>query len=300
MSRKNKNQETYVPIVPDIVDETMKGGAEHQEETTTQGKKSKDCEKNTGNSRVRIVGIILLVCVIVVLVILLIYQVYKYCTTEAPVPVDPKRHSVKETKTPQNNNNQHEIKPKQENILPQEVRDLDNDILGQFIKKGNNSETQRESIDLKNKNSARVVEHSAMVGNSVDYENEKDIEYTEELKRLEELTERSINSSNNPVIGEESETLREDMKKTLLEDMEKDKSSTMTLDAITEENKNNILNMLEESDTGIYAVSDDDDTASTVSDNGGCDFELTKGKNKGHTCGRRRVNGIRCSRHVNK
>jgi hypothetical protein len=292
------NKEDFKPVLPNITDNSMMEldadieMVKHKNESSvpkTSNKKIPKCEggdnppstqEPISNGKKVIIGI--LIFVIVVLVLLLIYQIYKYYTMDELLSTangvcSPYTASTDYPKDKLTVYNDTDKTPHVERI-PKHVRDLDNDVLSQYIKKsGNSTETHN----------ARHIEHKSMKGDTGD-----DTCENSEMSRISKIIDETRESQNTEIHSNDTDDIpsREDVLQQLQKDMDDDESQSATLQSIEEEHGDNIIN--------DFLM--DDDTASIKSEDGGCQFEITKGKNKGQICGRKRVNGINCSRHIRK
>lgn len=291
-------QAEFQPVLPNITDDSMKevdkdvamvGG-----KSSTNGESVNDTEKqdsskvnNSSMGRKIIIGV--LIVVIIVLLILLIYQIYKYYNTEVdikpmrddtsiPPPQPPPQPMKKETRPAQG--------------IPEDVRNLDNSILSQYIKKGDNSTQQRvDNVDSKDKNSARHVGYKSMMADIEDNSSSETIDMGHISKIIDKTRESTSSVS---IVEDLEEPSREDILQQMQKDMKKDKKYSETLESIEEEYGGNVINdFLNETETG----DDSDETSSVGSDGEGCQFVLTKGKRRGQQCGRKRINETRCKRH---
>lgn len=298
-------QTEFHPVLPNITDDTMKGidrDVEVERLKKMKTAKNKASEANDGppvtdpnvddsQSWGRRIMIGVLVVIIIVLIILLIYQIYKYYTVDE-IPHVPNENQTKKTpkyptpsqtkKTPKDPTNAQEST----GDIPDHVRNLDNNVLSQFVKKGDNATLQRKNIDSKEQNSMRRVNHRAMTRNTDENKTRSESPDAVDNREMQRISQIIDSTQNNDLSGEIP--TREEITAMMQKDMETNKNNDLSLETIEEENKN-ILNIF-----------DDDDTTSVKSDDGGCHFELTKGKNRGQTCGRKRISDTRCDRHKYK
>jgi hypothetical protein len=134
--------------------------------------------------------------------------------------------------------------------------------------------------------SARDIHHETIRGNIVTPDDTTNENMINDIIDSRDTSETS---------GIDDIDSREDMLHGMKKDMVADK-----------EHADNIFTIMEDQarynndDFNIEVVDSDDDAGSVSSDNGGCQFILTKGKNQGVACGRKRVDDTRCSRHANK
>ena len=322
----------FQPVLPDITDDSMKEVDVDVEminrKDVLRGKKKSgsegkanvnpidtdsvknDHKKNSmgtpegksNNSLGRKIVIGILIVVIVVLVILLIYQIHKYYTTNDIPSTSGDRSEI--SIPPKNDNKIHpapskrpglylegtDVKPSSQSsgCIPQSVRDLDNDVLSQYIKKGGNADNQRQKIDVKEQMRARNVEHNSMIHDT----QKEELNTNDDMARISKIIDEAREAEETYMDNEDIPT-REDMIQQIQKDMYRDQQRTVTLESIEEDNDNIINNFLQEGN-------DEDDNTSVKSEDGGCQFALTKGKNTGQICGRKRLTETRCHRHKNK
>lgn len=326
-------QPDFHPVLPNITDDSMrevdadieivrrkndaskgrtKGskGSEAKNEPSTGSTKDpnvpsgdtiKPPESSTG--RKIIVGI--LIVVIIVLLLLLIYQIYKYYNAdEVPLlPIgesDPNSGNGPPGQSSQNSNGTSEapgsyvredgviVIPHSTGGIPQHVRDLDNDILSQYVKKGANAGHQRQTfVDSKENSSARNVGHKTMINDT-----RTNNDQTGEMVRISRIIDETRKSNTETYTDGADIPSREDILSQLQKDMVIDQQQSATLNSIEEEYGDDIIN--------DFLSEGEDDTSSIKSEDGGCQFVLTKGKNSGQPCGRKRSTETRCSRHIGK
>jgi hypothetical protein len=172
--------------------------------------------------------------------------------------------------------------------IPQHVRNLDNDILSQYVKKGGNASDQRQTfVDSKENSSSRNVEHKTMI-NDTKASNAP----AGEMARISRIIDETRESNTESYTSGADIPSREDILSQMQKDMAIDQQQSATLESIEEEHGDNIINN--------FLLESDDDTSSIKSEDGGCQFVLTKGKNSGQMCGRKRSTETRCSRHIGK
>ena len=318
-------QADFKPVLPNITDDSMrevdvdmemvrrqnesrKGMAkELPEEKNTSETESKNegvnVEQKSSFGRKIVIGI--LIVVIIVLLILLIYQIYKYYTVEEIPIVPPDINSGKHPSPPNKSGDMKLIPssdkqsadsfvrndgvmviPQSTGGIPQSVRNLDNDFLSQYIKKEGNNNTKRKEIDSKEQTRARNVGHMSMIQ---DIQTEEHTD-SNEMVMISQIIDETRDAKETYTNTEDIPS-REDILQQLQRDMAKDKRQTATLESIEEEHGNDIISNF---------LSDDEDNNSVKSEDGGCQFVLTKGKNTGQTCGRKRSTETRCNRHQNK
>jgi hypothetical protein len=274
-------------------------------------------ESSTG--RKIIVGI--LIVVIIVLLLLLIYQIYKYYNMdEVPLlPIGEKGLSISSPHAPGGSDSPKDssqgpntmalsgpvgtqkqppgscvredgviVIPQSTGGIPQHVKNLDNDILSQYIKKGENASGQRQMfIDSKENASARNIGHKTMINDAM-----ANNEPVGEMARISRIIDETRESNTETYTSEVDIPSREDILSQMQKDMVNDQQHLATLESIEEEHGNNIIN--------DFLLEGDDDTGSIKSEDGGCQFVITKGKNSGQSCGRQRSTATRCSRHRGK
>jgi hypothetical protein len=274
------------------------------------GDTTKPPESSTG--RKIIVGI--LIVVIIVLLLLLIYQIYKYYNIDE-VPLLPSggngpqpRSQITNDTSPHPNTKPPPVPsgaqkqppggyvredgvmviPQSTGGIPQHVRNLDNDILSQYVKKGGNASDQRQTfVDSKENSSSRNVEHKTMI-NDTKASNAP----AGEMARISRIIDETRESNTESYTSGADIPSREDILSQMQKDMAIDQQQSATLESIEEEHGDNIINN--------FLLESDDDTSSIKSEDGGCQFVLTKGKNSGQMCGRKRSTETRCSRHIGK
>lgn len=320
-----KRRDEFHPVMPNIIDDSMrevdkdvecvklkndKERFKTEEEPPSINADPDDPNPHTEfeSSWGRRVMIGILIVIIVILVILLIYQIYKYYTAdEIPLignktPDPTKPPGIIHQQAPDNSQRPsppdpcaQELKAGGEPIgsIPEHVRNLDDNVLNQFIKKNDNSTEQRTVADVKDQNSVRRVYHKSMLDSipANTLERKPDSVDRREMERISQI----IDSTQNNDLSNEIPS-REEITALMQKDMNDDKRQSATLESIEEENHDHVLNMFDNDDDD----EDEDEVASVKSDDGGCQFELTKGKNRGQLCGRKRVNNTRCARHRNK
>lgn len=264
------------------------------------GDKTKNSESSTG--RKIIIGI--LIVVIIVLLLLLIYQIYKYYNEVPSLPRmepdtdgvngPPKSHPQNPNPTIEPKGTQHVredgviVIPQSTGGIPQHVKDLDNDILSQYANKGENAGEQRQTfIDSKENHSARNVGHKTMINDT-----RSNTGQAEEMDRISRIIDETRESDTETYTKGEDIPSREDILSQMQKDMVIDQQQSEKLERIEEENGDSIINNF------LYEC--EDDTNSVKSEDGGCQFILTKGKNNGQCCGRKRSTDTRCPRHKGK
>jgi hypothetical protein len=263
-----------------------------------------------------VVGI--LIVVIIVLLLLLIYQIYKYYNIDEVTlmpreKLDPNCGKVNSIPHPQNPG-QHPntgtlsepsgtqkqlpgeyvrddgvlVIPQSTSGIPQHVRDLDNDILSQYVKKGENASDQRQTfVDSKENYNARNIGHKTMTDDT-----KTNNEPVGEMARISRIIDETRESNTETYINGVDIPSREDILSQMQKDMAIDQQHSATLEIIEEEHGNNIINDL--------LLEGNDDTSSIKSEDGNCQFVLTKGKNSGQSCGRQLSTETMCSRHMYK
>jgi hypothetical protein len=285
-------QQDFKPVLPNITDDSMremdideatiKRRAANRGVKGTSPQPPDESEEPVDMTTAKKIMIGILIVVIVILLILLIYQLYKYYNS----PTMPCKDKVKPApKTPD------PPKPGVEKVsggeIPQRVKDLDSDVLSQYVKKGDNASHQRENQDVRDKNSTRSVQHKNMIYSTGNIRDLQD-------NRIEKIIEEA---SVTEIIDDDDVPSREDMIREIQTDMDKD--------AVDK----SMMRNMEPEDNVIDDFLADDETESTGSDStekdesvaSGCNFELTTGKNKGHICGRNvSKNNSKCSRHLSK
>lgn len=300
------NQSEFQPVLPNITDDTMKGIDNDVENVRQQNEQNNGVPSGTpvesvgvnpsaGSSKSygkKIITVVLIV-IIIILVILLIYQIYKYYTTNDSPSM------CKATKPPEKTYKPPEIQPKKnveepykrpppaaadiKNKIPDHVRNLDNSVLYQYIKKDENNTSYKNSLELKERKDPKSVAYNSMIEDTkVRFDKS-----ASDVNRIEEVEDDEFPDDSNIPSHEE-------MVKDIHNDMVNDNKYKASLQSIEKENSNNIINDFLSEDV------DDDDSGSIKSENGGCSFALTKGKNRGQICGRKRVNATMCMRHKNK
>jgi hypothetical protein len=306
--------EDFHPVLPNITDDSMKDVDDEIPQQSKGDKNTKpgnnggyDKKKGGGmdghNSTGKKIIIGILVVIIIILIILLIYQIYIYYNG-AEAPIQPYTNtpggvsSVKHPpKPPDEQNTVSKSHNKPDSVLsttnnkvgdlPQHVRDLDNDVLTRYIKKGGVSQKKRLQ-PYKEHSSAKHVEHNSMKGNTVEVFKHQSPD-TDHIGKIIDITEESLVES--PYIDDIPS--REDDLVEMRKDMMENDSCMTKLHSIGEETEHDIIEDFMHDDY-------DDDIASIKSEGGGCTFELTKGKNRGQQCGRKRIDDSKCSRHKHK
>lgn len=325
--RGNKPSDFH-PVVPNITDESMRerdpdvekvkqwneqqklkkeveksnteAEAESAEVTvnklnTPHSNSSNKHQKQDKNSVGRSIIIGILIVVITVLVILLIYQAYKMLTTEEdPLEQPPiKPPGLKPGPMFTNNPNSdgydhyvgtisHKTKTKvvddsTDNIkdIPDHVRNMDNSILAQYI--------QKKDKNSHNINTSRETIHQNMMQDVV-----PDPSKDSEDQRVSSIIDSAMNKEDRFTIDEKIPS-RDDETMELRQSMIRDKQQRDELFTIAEENS-----------YVTDGLDIDIDNDSNKSESDGCQFILTKGKNKGVVCGKSRSTHDRCPRHENK
>jgi len=331
-------QADFQPVLPNITDdsmrevdadiemvrrqneshkETTKGASERKTRSPEMGPKSGGVppdaaaggEQKSSLGRKIVIGI--LIVVIIVLLILLIYQIYKYYTIdEVPLipetgggpggpPQPPHRQPNGNTRTPPSPNKQPAgsyvrddgvvVMPQSTGGIPQSVRNLDNDVLSQYIKKGGNASIQRREIDAKEQTRARNIGHKSMLRDTQRNEHTA----SGEMARISQIIDETREAHMETYTDGSDIPSREDILQQMQKDMVRDQEQSATLESIEEEHGDNIIN-------NFLSDGDDEDANSVKSEDGGCQFVLTKGKNMGQPCGRKRSTETRCHRHRNK
>ena len=268
----HQDQEEFTPILPNISDASMKGAVNTSQSTNEQPSPEDPTKKksNDNSSKVRTVIIVILVSVIILLLILLVYQIYKYFSVEPLSDTNVKNANVKNANVKNANvkntnvkntnvknanvkNRQPSVSPVKEvkfSTLPRHIKDLDNDVLNQFIKKNN----KRVSIshappDVRTINNREVMENNKVQNRKTDIVDEK------EINRMSQI----IDDLQNTDVGVPS---REDM----VAEMKKDMDGNSRIVAEPEET-DNILNTFDDLDAEIQ-----------IEEIYTCDFVLTRGK----------------------
>jgi hypothetical protein len=309
-------QPDFQPVLPNITDDSMRdvdvdtetvkrqNDARHKFSTKTKKVEPDKSTRDEGSmGRKIIIGI--LVVVIIVLIILLIYQIYKYYNVEEILPSSAKPYNISPIHIP--NNSEHQTKENRPGAsdvdnqdhmtdtipsdggIPEHVRNLDNDILSQYVKKGGNAYQQRQKHVEKEPNNARHVGHNSMVCDT--NENTPISEMDRIGKIIDDARESQMTSTDT---NNENIPSREDNIIQIKEDMDIDRMHTTVLHDIEEDHGDNVIN------TFLADDNYDNDNDSNKSEYGGCQFELLKGKNRGLQCGCKRVTDTRCIRHKDK
>jgi hypothetical protein len=299
----------FQPVLPNITDDSMRevdvdmeniGRKNESIPHETSGGETGDVKSLPKNkldpklsdqdqqkSTYRKIAIGILIVIIVVLVIILIYQIYNYYNTtdicmgmsnptsnDSPDPL----HTgvIKDTTESQSTPS-----------IPAEVMNLDNDVLSQYIKKSDNATQQRQkNVDTKWSNNAVQVGLKSMIGDVVP----QNIDNSE-MVRISKIIDETQDSQNEETYSNNDDIpSREDVLQQMHKDMDDDKDKSASLQSIEEEYGDNVID--------DFLVEDDDDFASIKSEDE-CQFEITKGKNKGQICGRKRI-GDNCGRHKYK
>ena len=177
----SSKQHDFHPVLPNITDDSMKEvdadmeiikrnnelkkyniKSDEEKGKNTSGKNETEHfdEQPISMGKKIIIGI--LIVVIIVLLILLIYQIYKYYTIdEVPllpnentqerrvVPLDPTNKTDPSVPPNVSDNVDGKYKSVSTGDIPDHVRNLDNNVLSQYIKKGGNATKQSQNIDEK-------------------------------------------------------------------------------------------------------------------------------------------------------
>jgi hypothetical protein len=325
----NYIQADFQPVLPNITDDSMKEIDEDVEtvrnkkniqiKPSINKKKETNHNNKTGNSIGRKIIIGSLIIVIIILIILLIYQIYKYYNTDGVLflPPELKTHNLKntekintqpnsklyetidsfesnkktETQSIEQYNKNNASITKSMGCIPENVRNLDDNLLSKYIQKEENTNQQKHNTDnYKKKNSIRDVSHESML-NDTSVVGISQSKY--EMGRISEIIDDNTTLPIKEIYDDNLEIpSREELLLEIKNDMDNDKKKQKNLSDIEEENGDNVID--------DFLNDDYDETSSNKSEDGGCQFELIKGKNRGHQCGRKRINGINCSRHRDK
>jgi hypothetical protein len=252
----------FTPVIPNITDDTMV--EERGPVNVKKGSRTKNIKPPVSDWRpmAEQIAIGLLAAVIIILLVILVYQVYKYYTVNE---INDDTTTSKETKS---ETDATATAPMTTGSIPQHVRDLDSAVLKQYINKKPKT-ANKKIITTPTPHTTPV--HGASTGEAIDDAHEKQL--------LDNVKTDNINED---TISREE--FLEDLKRGVEEDQEKNR---ILADSIFDQEPDDLT-----------LINDFDDNVSVISDSGGCQFELTKGKNKGSLCGRKRVNDHTCSRHT--
>lgn len=278
----NQPDEVYTTIIPDISDDTMKTkdvGDLEQDKTTKKSKPVDTQQKKI--TLAKKVFMVLLSVVILILIVILIYQIYIYYNDgfEEEPPKPPKYR--KKTNL---NNAKNSIPKKEETIIPDSVKNMDDDVLSQFIKK---DKSKKEVLNYKNIVSDKNKK-SALDGLMVDDSDNSislDKSDTDYINELIDVDNKFIDKLPS----------KKDMVKMMNDEMKSEINDENRVlhprGSVEPNNINDIVNIAEEID--------EEETPEEGYDT--CIFNLTMGKNAGKECGRKTVGGNNhCQRHLNK
>jgi hypothetical protein len=305
--------EDFHPVLPNITDDSMKDVDEMPQQqkdgknTNNENISSYNKKKVDGgsyyNSTVKKIIIGVLVVIIIILIILLIYQIYKYYNDDEPLTqpfvnipggvrgtAPPPKPPDKKNTVPTPHNNPEYVSSTTNNTvgdLPRHVRDLDNDVLSRYIKKGSDVSKKKNLHEYKEHSGAKHVEHNSMKENTV----ERFKHQSPDTAHIEKIIDITEESRVEPQYDDYTPSREDDLIE-MRKDMDEKDSGMAKLRSIEEETEHDIIE--------DFMLEDDDDIASIKSEGGGCIFELTKGKNRGQQCGRKRVDDSKCSRHKHK
>lgn len=324
-------QADFKPVLPNITDDSMREvdadiemvrrqnesrkertKVSSEKKTQSPGMESKSGEtrgeQKSSLGRKIVIGV--LIVVIIVLLVLLIYQIYKYYTTDEvslvqdtggnsggpPLPITGNDKKIPPSLPDKESTGSYVCDddvvsiPQSTGGIPQSVRNLDNDLLAQYIKKGENASIQRRGIDAKEQTRARNTAHKSMIHDI----QKEELTDSSEIARISQIIDETREAPSEIYTNDEDIPSREDIIQQMQRDMVKDQRQSATLESIEEEHNDNIINNF------LSEGEDEDDSISVNSEDGGCQFLLTKGKNMGQTCGRKRSTETRCNRHRNK
>jgi hypothetical protein len=288
----------YTPIVPNISDHTMRDMAfetpavpsKHvSEPEPIQGGNTPEITKKQPNGSVgRIVIIGTIVAIITILAIILVYQIYKHFTEGdqvkstgninarggnppitrragvAPKIVKQRKRSAK----PANSQGSGGFMPS----IPEDVRELDDDILSQFITKTSNSDG-KEQLPTTREMQQAVAEAQFEVDVPA-VEDVSDDQLFDDDQYAEQLKEDALAQMKNDIINETSAT----------------QTQFNMADEVTD-----VLNSMNADDIADPVA--DYFNEKTVS---GCEFIITRGSRKGSPCGKDLYAGDRCRSHQDK
>lgn len=268
----SQNKSEFHPVVPNITDDTMRTAEIDPDvksiNTRTKKKKNQEDDKpidaNNDNSIGRTVLIGVLIVIIIVLLVLLIYQVYKYCTADTtvqlPTLTDTQKNNIVMSKaTPS---------PVSTQKLPESVKNLDDSVLRQYIKKTDSS-TGKKSL--------KSVHFDNMLKDKTPT-NEKPENDTNDEQIVADILEDMDNNKDIPT--------REDMTEILREEKKNDDGESCLMEFEDEK----------------HTFGDDSDSLPELEPFGeeGCAFKLIRGARTGQLCNAKTVEGDRCTRHRNK
>ena len=254
-------QPEFHPVIPNITDDSMRGATpstitdDTHESDAGLGVPAVTLGSKVAWGRRIIIGV--LIAVIVILVILLVYQMYKYYTTEVHEPPTEVHRPPTEVHRPPT-----EVHKLKKCGIPDSVKNLDDALLSQYIKKTDNK---------KNTEPGNKMDH----GKNLAYDN---VENTVDTSEMDKLIDDTLYTQEKAHIEEVIPT-RDDILNQMHKDMDAESNTRAQLETI---NENNTIDIID-------SFMDD-----------GCKFELTKGKNAGGMCGRRLSSDTRCGRHEGK
>lgn len=299
------NASRFHPVVPNITDDSMIPKDKEIDYARRQSNKDKEKDKeksNDGNSdktksdkttpegsfgRKVIIGI--LIVIIVVLLILLIYQIYKYYSEDV---VSQAQHKRYQNNIPEYTKKPDPPKESESGRLPDNVRNMDNDILSQFVQKNGNAKQQHDIIDSKIEHGARMSSYNTALSSIPETSNTESI-------RIEEIIDNARHGQTEVTPDDDDETFdKGNILRQMKRDMTQESSHMDTVSKFTGDT-DCIIDMFSAQDCdGDGSVGSDNDESNEAS--AGCAFVLTRGNNAGTQCGRVLSTADRCTRHVHK
>lgn len=268
------SNDEFHPVLPNIVDESMRDADKdietvkkrsRQKRNADNGPDTQNDQENYSWGRQIIIGV--LVVIIIILVILLIYQIYKYYSAdEIPLVPNRPRPTAPGPNVPSQPTDPPVVPKEQNSKIPEHVRNLDDSVLNQYINKNAKSKT---GSNFKN------VQHDILSHDS-----------SPPLKKtIDTVDRREMDQINQIMDNTQNENddipTREEITEMMRQGIENDKQQSASLETIEEESLDSVIDRFEH-------------------DEDGCQFELTKGKNRGQICGRPVFSDTRCIRHKDK
>lgn len=170
MNRIKKEQNEYEPILPNILDHTMIPEPVNEKEVLTGGGVAYPLGKKI------LIGS--LVVIIIILVIILIYQLYHYFSDNTQTKNKPqvKNHSQPKKKT--------QTTPPPKKFIPDEIRNLDDDALKQFIKNPKQQQIAPRNLDTR-KVQQQTLTESIVENAKNNFIEQKEVEQVDILEEKE-------------------------------------------------------------------------------------------------------------------
>lgn len=307
----------------------VRGGAQPDSESSQDDiDTDEDSDAKNQYSFTQQIAIGMLIITIIILIILLIYQLYNYFNDEEEI-IRVKRHSGESSnrarmpkfrksdsqtyddteeglqqQQPQKQRTQKEPVVSGAGYIPDNVRDLDDSVLKQFIYKKDKPQEKAETQESQNKK----TQYSNMVSNTTGNKFKQslpDIIEKREMERIREIVDDEMSDvddeipDRDDIIGELNKDYNKDKKdKDMLNNVRQSNLSADIIDNFhvannddDEEEDNNYENDEDEED-GDDGNDGDSDQITT-----GCKYVIKQGTNKGSICGKKLKTRFKCKAH---